>query len=135
MNPVFNKEHKAFIWNYYEGAHVYSWLLQFPSKESIETFKEMFGRCIFEALNQTPFSKFEVSPRYKGLTYGNVQMETNIWHTHTLSLSISTTLALTHVQKGDQDYVINAFEEESEMAEDDLSDEGLSTLHFKLSII
>jgi hypothetical protein len=63
MNPVFNKEHKAFIWNYYEGAHVYSWLLQFPSKESIETFKEMFGRCIFEALNQTPFSKFEVSTR------------------------------------------------------------------------
>ncbi|KAI9284279.1 cytoplasm protein [Umbelopsis sp. AD052] len=84
MNPVFNKEHKAFIWNYYEGTHVYSWLLQFSDKETIETFKEMFGRCIFEALNQTSFSKFE---------------------------------------KGDQDYVINAFEEESEMAEDDLSDE------------
>ena len=52
--------------------------------------------------------------------------------TLSLSLSISPTLAITHVQKGDQDYVINAFEEESEMAEDDLSDEGLSTIYFKL---
>ncbi|KAH8554864.1 vacuolar import and degradation protein [Umbelopsis sp. PMI_123] len=83
MNPVFNKDHKAFIWNYYEGKNVYSWLLQFSEKDNLDKFKEMFGRCIFEALNQTPFSKFE---------------------------------------KGDQDYVINAFEEDSEMNEDDLSD-------------
>jgi hypothetical protein len=61
MNPVFNREHSAFIWNYYEGSQVYSWLLQFPDKQSLEDFKEMFGRCIFEALNETPFSKFEVS--------------------------------------------------------------------------
>lgn len=59
--PVFNREHSAFIWNYYEGSHIYSWLLQFPDKESLEHFKDMFGRCIFEALNQTPFSKFEAS--------------------------------------------------------------------------
>lgn len=84
MNPVFNKEHSAFIWNYYEGSQVYSWLLQFPDKQNLEDFKEMFGRCIFETLNEMPFSKFE---------------------------------------KGDQDYVINAFEEDTEAQEADLSDE------------
>lgn len=88
MNPVFNKEHKAFIWNYYEGTHVYSWLLQFPSKESIETFKEMFGRCIFEALNQTPFSKFEVSLWY----YMGGHMPMYKWELTETSLSLSRSL-------------------------------------------
>jgi hypothetical protein len=90
MNPVFNREHSAFIWNYYEGSQVYSWLLQFPDKQSLEDFKEMFGRCIFEALNEMSFSKFE---------------------------------------KGDQDYVINAFEEDTEIQEADLSDEDEELFH------
>jgi hypothetical protein len=68
MNPVFNKEHKAFIWNYYEGTSVYSWLLEFQDKERMEQFKETFGRCIFEALNQMPFSRFEVSIHRRGVS-------------------------------------------------------------------
>jgi hypothetical protein len=88
MNPVFNKEHSAFIWNYYEGNQVYSWLLQFPDKQSLEDFKEVFGRCIFEALNEMSFSKFE---------------------------------------KGDQNYIINAFEREIQEA--DLSDEDEELFH------
>jgi hypothetical protein len=90
MNPVFNREHSAFIWNYYEGSQVYSWLLQFPDKQSLEDFKEMFGRCIFEALNEMSFSKFE---------------------------------------KDDQHYVINAFEEDTEIQEADLSDEDEELFH------
>ncbi|CAM0138831.1 beta-adaptin [Umbelopsis sp. WA50703] len=90
MNPVFNKEHSAFIWNYYEGNSVYSWLLQFSDKATMDSFKEVFGRCIFESLNQMPFSKFE---------------------------------------KGDRDYVINAFEEDTEMTDEELSDEEEELFH------
>ncbi|KAG2174822.1 hypothetical protein INT43_005884 [Umbelopsis isabellina] len=50
----------------------------------LDDFKETFGRCIFESLNQMPFSKF---------------------------------------QKGDQDYIINAFEENTSMTDEELSDE------------
>ena len=62
MNPVFNIEQLAFVWVYYSqetGMPLYTWSLKFNSHIPFDAFKEMFGRCLYETLNQDLFSKLK----------------------------------------------------------------------------
>ncbi|KAJ3130042.1 hypothetical protein HK098_006754 [Nowakowskiella sp. JEL0407] len=62
MNPIFNHEHFSFVWVYFDektGKPLYSWSLMFDELGTFNTFKEKFGRCIYEAGNKELFSKIK----------------------------------------------------------------------------
>ncbi|KAG9296039.1 hypothetical protein G9A89_011891 [Geosiphon pyriformis] len=56
MNPVFSNENWCLIWCHYDEGDIYSWSLRFDSLEKTQSFRAVFARAMFEALNETKFS-------------------------------------------------------------------------------
>lgn len=58
MNPVFSQEHKSFVWNYFdERGQVWSWSIRFNDATNETAFREMFGQCMWETLNESSWAK------------------------------------------------------------------------------
>ena len=65
MNPVFSQEYCSFIWVYHDEANglAYSWSLKFANADDERTFREAFGRCMYETLNREKFEKVKSDDR------------------------------------------------------------------------
>eukprot|EP00158_Paraphelidium_tribonemae_P005597 Partr_v1_DN27422_c0_g1_i2_m71816 putative vacuolar import and degradation protein len=59
MNPFFSDEFFSFIWNYYDdkSSLTYSWSIKFDDVVMFKEFRQLFGRCMYEALNLEAFKK------------------------------------------------------------------------------
>ncbi|KAI9136876.1 VID27 cytoplasmic protein-domain-containing protein [Paraphysoderma sedebokerense] len=79
MNPFFEDQHKAFIWNYYDDAgRVFSLSLKFSDSQNYESFKQRQNECLFEVMNQESFSKLKEDDQsyvMKGVYSEDVEME------------------------------------------------------------
>lgn len=58
MNPVFSPEHLSFVWCYFDEENkVWSWSIKFNDNTNESTFREMFGQCMWETLNESSWAK------------------------------------------------------------------------------
>ncbi|KAG0348608.1 hypothetical protein BG004_004736 [Podila humilis] len=58
MNAVFDKQHKSFIWNYFDDqSRVFSWLIRFKDTETFSRVSEAFSECLYETNNQDAWNK------------------------------------------------------------------------------
>lgn len=63
MNPVFNYEHLSFIFNFFNGALAFSWLLKFSDFAELEKFQEAFMQGLWESTNKTKWIKVKEDER------------------------------------------------------------------------
>ncbi|KAK9466866.1 VID27 cytoplasmic protein-domain-containing protein [Lipomyces arxii] len=64
INPVFNYEHRSFIFNYYsDDGSASSWLLRFADADQLEAFQEILMRALWESLNQQSWIKANTDER------------------------------------------------------------------------
>jgi hypothetical protein len=58
MNAVFSQEHLSFVWCYYDDERkVWSWSIRFNDATNESAFREMFGQCMWETLNESSWAK------------------------------------------------------------------------------
>lgn len=109
MNATFNNEHSSFIWNYHEeSGRAYSWLLRFGDKAAETTFREGFGKAMWETLNEASWEKTKADEQQYMLTayQDDVEMED---------------------AEGSERSEADESEEESETDDDDKGEELIST--------
>ncbi|KAI9028570.1 VID27 cytoplasmic protein-domain-containing protein [Hyaloraphidium curvatum] len=82
MNPVFSHEHLSFVWCYFdEDNQIWSWSIRFNDATNETAFREMFGQCLWETLNESSFAKVK-SDEQKYILDGyrdDVEMEDNFY--------------------------------------------------------
>lgn len=76
LNPVFNYEHRSFIFNYYaEDGSPYSWLLRFKDVETEERFQQGLMQALWEHLNRAKWSKVkDIDRQYAVEAYQDIEM-------------------------------------------------------------
>ncbi|ODQ79091.1 hypothetical protein BABINDRAFT_38010 [Babjeviella inositovora NRRL Y-12698] len=57
MNPVFNFEHTAFIFNQLSDSVGQTWLLKFPDYDALSDFQAAFMKSLWESLNRVRWGK------------------------------------------------------------------------------
>lgn len=81
MNPVFNFEHLAFTFNYFDKDSAFSWLLKFSSFDELDNFQEALMQSLWEANNKMKWAKVKPDDRdfladtFNTLSVEDVDME------------------------------------------------------------
>ena len=79
MNPFFSENHLSFIWNFRDETSadlaVVSWSLKFADIKLLHDFRDVFGKCMYEALNKEFFKKVKTEDqKYLQDVYADVHM-------------------------------------------------------------
>ncbi|KAI8868396.1 VID27-domain-containing protein [Ramicandelaber brevisporus] len=64
LNPTFNLEQQAFVWNYYDDqGRIFSWSMRFASRELTVELQHAVSLAMYESLHQQSFAKAKVDER------------------------------------------------------------------------